>query len=47
MPTCKLMQKTHAFMYLMYFAFIFSEYVLITPSGGVLKVFEHNFFQEI
>ena len=29
----------------MYFAFIFSEYITITPSEDFLKVCEHNFLQ--
>ena len=32
---------------LMYFAFIFQEYITITSSEESLKVYEHNFFQEI
>ena len=31
----------------MYFAFIFSERITITPSEEAMKVCEHNFFQEI
>ena len=30
----------------MYFAFIFSECILITPSEEALNVCEHNFFQK-
>ena len=32
---------------LLYFAFIFSEYIMITSSEEALKVWEHNFFLEI
>ena len=31
----------------MIFAFIFSEYIKITSFEEDLKVYEHNFFQEI
>ena len=31
----------------MYFAFIFSERITITSSEKALKVWQHNFFQEI
>ena len=31
----------------MYFTFIFSERITITSSEEILKVCEHNFFQEI
>ena len=31
----------------MYFAFIFSERIAITFFKEALKLFEHNFFQEI
>ena len=40
-------EKNNVFMYLMYFAFIFSEYFIITPCKEALKVCEHIFFQEI
>ena len=32
---------------LLYFAFIFSKYIMITSSEEALKVWEHNFFLEI
>ena len=31
----------------MIFAFIFSKYIKITSFEEALKVYEHNFFQEI
>ena len=46
MPTCKFTKKklfhTPSFMY---FLFIFSECITITPSEEDFKVWEHNFFQ--
>ena len=46
-PACNFMKNTLWYILLMYFAFIFSERISIMSSKEVLKVCEHNSFQEI
>ena len=47
MPNCKLTKKAHSHILLHVFVFNFSEYITITSSEEALKMWEHNFIQEI
>ena len=47
MPTCNIMKKLFHTTSFMYFAFIFSERIMITSFEEALKVCKHNFFPEI
>ena len=47
MPACKVTKKTLSYVFLMYFAFIFSEWIAITSSEVALKLCQHSFFQEM
>ena len=47
MPSWNFKKKLFHASLFVYFAFIFSEGIIITFSEETLRVYEHNFFQEI